>query len=181
MQTQEWARGRGRGTPERQEQAPGNRSRRRGGMYVSLKSGSSSATGKWKDCKPYTTLDLSAPSGPNSVPLTAAAAAAAAGVAAATAPRPQAAEAGRPLALPSPRARPRKQGFQGLFAHLSVTPPPVPSLTPGFLPNRACAHPSRLAGMATVFFSPFPCPASGLYSASLEPPHLEIHMLLWKS
>lgn len=38
------------------EASPGSRSPRRGGLNVSLKSRSSSATAsKWKDCKPYTT------------------------------------------------------------------------------------------------------------------------------
>lgn len=57
-------------------------------MYVSLKSRSSATASKWKDCKPYTTSDLGAPSGPNSVPL--------ALTAAAAAPGPRSTEAHRP-------------------------------------------------------------------------------------
>lgn len=174
VQTRECARGSGRGgrgdRRGRQPGARGSRSPPRGGLHASLRSGSSSATGsKWKDCKPYTPRDPRAPSGPNSLAL----ARCCGGCCGRHSRTSGCGGWGPPDPLPPPGDCPPEPGFLGLLLCRSLTPSPIPWLTPG-CPSKPCLS-APLAGMATVFQPTIPLPSQRPYSARLEPPQLEIH------
>lgn len=100
--------------------------------------------------------DLSAPSGPNSVPLAAAAAAATQATAAAAPPTSGRWGCETTLHVPGP-AHPQKRGFRGLFEYLPPMPPRRPHPSSSSSP-KPCRN-TPLAGMTNVFFKPIPLPS----------------------